>query len=268
MAPQELSAIHQEERVTRSFPARPRERELAAEPSHPLLEVRSGARGPAFFGELGARLDPAFEQRLCEPFTRIRTIARALEQDVDDRHAEPAGAIREAAQRAEAMTHDILDFLRCVASGLGVVKRRVDLTVVCERVVDAVHAEHPDRPMLLTSDPRVDGQWDPDRIATLVAKLVLGALEYGPTRPAIRVELRATPDKAILHVWNAGVLDAETLASVFEPFVLRGAGRPTGREGAGLGFFLAREIARAHGGRIEAQSSKAEGTTFRVTLPR
>ena len=148
-----------------------------------------------------------------------------------------------------------------------VVTRRVDLKVLCERVVDAVHAEHPDRPMLLTSDPRVDGQWDPDRIATLVAKLVLGALEQGPTRPAIRVELRATADKAILHVWNAGVLDADALASVFEPFVLRRA-RPTERDGVGLGLFLAREIARAHGGRIEAQSAESEGTTFRVTLPR
>jgi sigma-B regulation protein RsbU (phosphoserine phosphatase) len=208
------------------------------------------------------------EQRLCEPFIRIRTIAKALEEDPDDRHAKPAEAIDEAAQTAEAMTRDILAFLRCVASGLGVVKRRVDLKVLCERVVDAIHAEHPDRPMVLTSDPRIDGLYDPDRIATLLAKLVLAALEQGPSRPAIRIELRAAPDKAILHVWNAGVLDADALANVFEPFVLRGPRRPMGLDGVGLGLFLAREIARAHGGRIEAQSGESQGTTFRVTLPR
>ena len=116
MALEELSAIHNQERVTRLFPGRPRERDLAAEPPHALLEVRSGARSPSFFEELGARLDTTLEHGLCDPFTRICTIAKALEQDVDDRHAEPARAIREAAQRAETMTREILDFMRCVAS--------------------------------------------------------------------------------------------------------------------------------------------------------
>ncbi len=265
---EEITATGHEERVTRLYPARSHDCDVAPAASNPSVETRSAARGPRFFGELGARLDPSLEQRLCEPFVRIRTIAKALEEDPDDRHARPAGAIDEAAQRAEAMTRDILAFLRCVANGLGVAKRRVDLKVLCERVVDAIHAEHPDRPMLLTSDPRVDGHCDPDLVATLVAKVVLAALEQAPSRPAIRIELRAAPDRAILHVWNAAVLDADALASVFEPFVLRGPARPMGLDGVGLGLFLVREIARAHGGRIEAQSGESAGTTFRVTLPR
>jgi two-component system sensor histidine kinase KdpD len=52
---------------------------------------------------------------------------------------------------------------------------------------------------------------------------------------------------------------------VFERFE-RGAGQQ-GRPGFGLGLPLAREIARAHGGRVEAASKPGAGTTFSVWLP-
>ncbi|HYG67822.1 MAG TPA: sensor histidine kinase, partial [Anaeromyxobacteraceae bacterium] len=36
----------------------------------------------------------------------------------------------------------------------------------------------------------------------------------------------------------------------------------------GLGLFIVRALVHAHGGRVEARSSAAEGTTFTVRLPR
>jgi signal transduction histidine kinase len=61
-----------------------------------------------------------------------------------------------------------------------------------------------------------------------------------------------------------GIAAAE-LAEIFERFE-RGSGQQA-RPGFGLGLPLAREIARAHGGRIEAASEPGKGATFSVWLP-
>jgi signal transduction histidine kinase len=56
-------------------------------------------------------------------------------------------------------------------------------------------------------------------------------------------------------------IEAERLATIFEPLASTRPG------GTGLGLTIARRIAEAHGGRIDIESTRGEGTTVRVTLP-
>jgi signal transduction histidine kinase len=265
MPPEETSAVREDDRVTRLFPARVRDRgEALADVRVPSNDVGPGDRGRILFAEIEARLDASLEQRLCEPLSRIRTMTAVLNDEPSARHLEPLSAISEAAARSEGMLHDMLDFMRSAAGGLRIARRRVDLKVLCERVVDAIHTSYPDRPMLFTSDPHIEGEWDPDRMAMLLSKLVINAIEHGPVRPAIRVELHGLPEQAILQVWNAGAIpQTEPLQRLFEPFVCA-----RGSEGLGLGLFLAQQVACAHGGRIDVRSTETDGTTFWVTVPR
>jgi len=53
---------------------------------------------------------------------------------------------------------------------------------------------------------------------------------------------------------------------VFEPFRRTGAARES-YPGVGLGLFVVRRIVQAHGGRIEVDSARGRGSTFRVRLP-
>lgn len=88
----------------------------------------------------------------------------------------------------------------------------------------------------------------------------------------------AKAGRAVLVVRNTGsTIAAEDLPHVFDRFYRadkartrnEGRGQAAGGErgGYGLGLAIAQEIAREHGGRIEATSSEAEGTAFAVTLP-
>ena len=71
-----------------------------------------------------------------------------------------------------------------------------------------------------------------------------------------------------LEVHNRGApIDPSLMPELFDAFRRNGGGSSVG-DGLGLGLYIAREIVRAHAGRISASSSARAGTTFSVTLPR
>jgi len=63
---------------------------------------------------------------------------------------------------------------------------------------------------------------------------------------------------------------ADSHAALFDPLYMKGGvigHLPEGSSGLGLGLFICREIALAHGGDIEVTSDPNSGTSFKVTLP-
>src|ERR1700692_4651779 len=75
---------------------------------------------------------------------------------------------------------------------------------------------------------------------------------------------------SFLKVTNQGSpISAGMLESIFEPLVYHHHQTPSEpSKGLGLGLFIVREIAKAHGGTVQVSSSASEGTTFSVRLPR
>jgi signal transduction histidine kinase len=70
-----------------------------------------------------------------------------------------------------------------------------------------------------------------------------------------------------VSVHNGGAIHPDILPNVFDPMTARREHRARS-QGLGLGLFISNQIARAHGGSIEVQSSPEAGTTFTVSLPR
>jgi signal transduction histidine kinase len=96
----------------------------------------------------------------------------------------------------------------------------------------------------------------------LVSNLVANAIQHG--RDPIVVEAKDRGDAVVLEVRNAGELEPSVVQRLFEPFV---SSRGSKRRGLGLGLYIVREVAKAHGGRVEAESAPGE-TIFRVEIPR
>ncbi len=194
-----------------------------------------------------------------------------LQRQEDGVSGEPIETMATAAARTEASLRDLLDYLECnLAGGVPIARRQVDLKLLCERVLDSIQGANPETPIAFVCEAPVAGRWDPDRIASLLSKLVQNAIEHGPPRRLVRVALSGLPDSVVLDVWNGPPrIPDEVLPLLFEPFgqPFVPSGRPRPAK-LGLGLCLSREIARAHGGSIDATSSAGTGTTMRVTLPR
>jgi signal transduction histidine kinase len=110
---------------------------------------------------------------------------------------------------------------------------------------------------------------DRDRLKQLLLNLVSNALKFTPEGGRVTLGLsRAAGNWARLVVTDTGIgIPPEELPHVFERFYRVDKARTRAAGGAGLGLAIAQRIAQVHGGRIEASSSGAGGSTFAVWLP-
>jgi signal transduction histidine kinase len=129
---------------------------------------------------------------------------------------------------------------------------------------------HPGRLLEFEQSGRGYGTWDPARLSQVVENLVSNAFKYGAADVPVVVRTVGGDDWVRLEVHNAGnPIDPELLPHVFEPLrQARRTGGIGGVAGVGLGLYIVDHIVRAHGGKIQVQSTESEGTTFTVHLPR
>ena len=112
---------------------------------------------------------------------------------------------------------------------------------------------------------------DPQQVDLLVTNLIENAIKYAPEGATISVEVgtvrSATSATGFVSVHNTGsTIPPEDLPHIFERFYRVDKSRSRGTQGNGLGLAIALEVARRHGGDIEARSSATAGTTFTARL--
>ena len=145
----------------------------------------------------------------------------------------------------------------------------MDAKAVVERAAVGLRDRYPGREIRVDAPAQtLLGSWDGDRIAQLVDNLVCNALQYGDDAP-VTVSLSRAADQSLeLRVHNAGrAIPADLRERLFDPY-WRGKGAEVSHpRGLGMGLYIVREIARAHGGAVEVRSDDGDGTVFTVRLP-
>jgi PAS domain S-box-containing protein len=209
---------------------------------------------------------------LRNPLTAIAFSARTLLRDetLGERPRAVAGRIAASAARMGRMIEEMLDLTRIrLGGGLPTKAVAMDLFELGRSIVGELQAAHPDAEIRLELLGDGRGEWDPGRLGQLLSNLVTNALQHGaPATPArVTIDGRRAEEVSVA-VHNEGeLLRPELRADIFEPF-RRGEGAPRTATGLGLGLHIVQQIARAHGGTVEAESAPGRGTTFRAELPR
>ena len=143
----------------------------------------------------------------------------------------------------------------------------LDLVAVVHEVASAVSG--PENIIRVEAPECLPCVGDPDLLREALANLLTNALRHSPPDAPIIVHVAATPEdgekrvSATVRVSDRGPgIAPDLLPHLFEQFT---AGPNS--TGLGLGLYLARAIARAHGGALTVEATGVHGTIFRLALP-
>jgi len=209
---------------------------------------------------------------LRSPMAAVIGAARTLQErwrSLTPEHREAFLAlIADETNRLAALIGDVLDTSRIEAGTFSYSFSDVDLVRLVEDAV-AIAAIGQDevrvRAEVTGALPVVRG--DRERLRQVVANLIENAIKYSPVGD--EVEVKAIRDDGVVRIsvsdHGPGIpLDQQRL--IFEKFGradMPGSSRP----GTGLGLFIARSIAEAHGGTVDVRSRPDAGSIFTLTLP-
>jgi two-component system, OmpR family, sensor kinase len=205
------------------------------------------------------------------PLTSISGYARLLEEWglADPRVArESVAAIRRESEGMRELVETLLALARG-DEGAPLDLEPCDLGDVAAEAVESAQAaakekvtigySPPQRPILVCCDR--------SRVRQAVSVLLDNAVKYTPMGGRVAVTVREGEEWTEIEVSDTGIgIPEGQLPLVFERFHRADEARTTG--GAGLGLAIARQVAEAHGGRIDAESALGGGSTFTLLLPR
>ena len=183
--------------------------------------------------------------------------------------------IRKAAERASALTRQLLAFSRKQVMALTRLDLNETVRGVCAMLERTLGADI--QLKLALADPPGTVRADAGQVEQILLNLAVNARDAMPaggtlTLATARVDIAAdtaadiTPGPYVaLRVIDSGAgMDAATIGRIFEPFFTT---KEVGR-GTGLGLSTVYGIVRQHGGHIDVQSQPGRGTTFTIHLPR
>jgi hypothetical protein len=185
--------------------------------------------------------------------------------------SEAASVLMRSGARINALLDDLVEFNRTkLGLGICVTPTEVDVGKLFAHELAQLRAAHPQHRVDLEVIGDCRGLWDGMRLQQLLGNLVVNAIKYGAADAPVRVLVTGREDDLLFEVRNSGpAIDQSTLGEIFDPLKrgLTSTRKRDDRGSLGLGLYIAREIAKAHGGDIEARSEETE-TVFRVCLPR
>ncbi len=232
------------------------------------------------FDEMLDRLERAFtaQQRFVANASHELRTPLAINRTLLEVHLSDPGAPVELQQlgktllatneRSEQLVEGLLLLAR---SENQIVERKpVDLAEVASRAVDQVRGEAEAKGVEIRGEraPAVV-QGNGVLLERIALNLVQNAVRYNvPEGGWVEVTTEAQHGQAVLLVSNTGpVVPAYEVDNLFEPFRRLRTERTGSDKGVGLGLSIARSVARAHGGRIQAMPREGGGLVMRVTLP-
>jgi signal transduction histidine kinase len=205
------------------------------------------------------------------PMAAVIGAARTLEQRWRELTPEQReaflGLIADETTRLAALIGDVLDTSRIDAGTFSYRFADIDVSSLVHEAVASASLAQDEVPLVVEVRPDLPiVRGDTERLRQVLGNLIDNAVKYSPSGSSVEVRAASHDHVVIVSVHDRGpgiALDDQRL--IFEKFgrVSSGNSKP----GTGLGLYIARSIAEAHGGSLDVASSPGRGATFTLRLP-
>jgi len=165
------------------------------------------------------------------------------------------------------LINDMVEVSRVNTGNLSIRPEKINLSQLVSRVIGDFTQQAAAAGSSFTLDitENVYGNWDDFRVEQIIINLITNALRYGGDKP-VAVGLAVVGDAVEIYVQDQGSgIAPNEQQRIFEKFERLGNNKV--REGLGMGLYIARQLAEAHGGSLSVRSNPGEGARFTLCLP-
>jgi len=171
------------------------------------------------------------------------------------------------------LVNNILDVSKIEAGRLELESVEFDIATVIDGAIDSVALRAAEKGLDFVVDIAPDSpthfRGDPSRIGQILLNLLSNAAkftEHGEIGLSLRVHADATANAHLcFSVWDTGIgIPTDRIDALFAPFIQADSSTTRKFGGTGLGLTIAKQLAEAMGGSVEAQSQPGSGSTFTV----
>lgn len=179
-------------------------------------------------------------------------------------------SILESSRILDRMINDLLDFSRIEANRMDLKQKIINLTENINRIAenfDHLSAGH----VIVVANPisKIFAKVDPDRFQQIVGNLLSNAIKYSKPNSDVRLEILEHENMIEVIVTNSGAgISPDQLPQLFNRFKRTREAKTGKIGGIGLGLYIVKGLVEAHGGKIWAESTPGETTSFHFTIPR
>ena len=236
-----------------------------------LAEEASRAEILQELNRLRAELIANVSHELRAPLGLVKISCTALLlEDVDFDHETQMRLLRnidEETDRLEKIVDNLLDLSLIDSGRLRLDKYPTDVRQLVGETIKSMEVQATQHRLVHDLSDSLMATVDPKRIEQMLRNLLSNAIKYSPEGGAITVRGYEENGQLVIQVSDQGIgIPPEDLERVFDRFyrVENEATQNVG--GVGLGLAVCQSIAEAHGGRIWAESTLGQGSTFYFAL--
>jgi two-component system, OmpR family, sensor kinase len=196
---------------------------------------------------------------------RLDLMQRRAVREGREHDAESVDGASAAVGRIRRLVDDLLDAGRLEQGLFSLSLQKVEGCALLQDTATVLRTEVSDIELQPSDEIWIQG--DPDRLRQALENIVSNALEHSPAGAPVRIRIhreeRENGTWAVFSVQDEGPgIAPELMPNLFDRFM-----KGLKSNGLGLGLYLARGIAVAHGGTLTATSAPGEGTTFFLSVP-
>jgi PAS domain S-box-containing protein len=211
------------------------------------------------------------------PLNAILGLSESLGEQIagplNEKQQKYISTISESGHHLLSLINDILDLAKIEAGQITLDINKVDIHSVCQASLRMIKqlAQKKNQEVSLEIDNGLGLMWaDERRLKQMIVNLLGNAVKFTPDNGKLGLEVRGDEEanQIAITVWDNGIgIKQDDLARLFQPFIQLDSGLAREATGTGLGLALVAQMARLHGGSVNAVSEAGKGSRFTIVLP-
>ena len=175
----------------------------------------------------------------------------------------------EKSNKLEELINELFEITKYNSETLTIKKEKLNLTLLINQVIDEFYPilKEQNKEINFSTQKDIFIKADSIKMARVFNNLIKNAINYSYDNSKINITTKEDKDLIITISNKSKTLSQEQIDKIFDKFYRIDYSRNTKLGGSGLGLAIAKEIIKAHNGKIQVKSENEE-TTFTITLPK